>query len=112
MNKKVLIIEDDPTTQRLYAHIFREHFPEVELDIACSVRKATEHLQNNDYDLYIVDLMLSDDTSGSIMINTYYRPMIVISGIEVNNKLHSVEYLQKPIRTNELVSLVKKLIYK
>ena len=108
-NKRALIVEDDVVTQRLYTHILNNKFG-ICTDIADSIDVAAKFLKNQTYDLYIVDMMLNGNVGGSALVNTQYRPMIVITGLHIKQKLKSVEYLQKPIDVDEFESVVKKLI--
>lgn len=111
-NKKILIIEDDPVMQKLYLTILNKYFDNsnIGIDIACSIKKASEYLSNNVYDLYIVDLILKKGMNGTIMINTNYRPMIVVSAVDITHKLNSVDYIQKPINIQKFIDLVLKII--
>ncbi len=107
--KRILIVEDDVISQRLYKHILNQNF-DVEIDRTDSVEAALDYLKTVKYDLYIVDLQLNGELDGSILVNTNYRPMIVITGMHVEQELKSVGYLQKPIDNNRFIALVKEML--
>ncbi len=107
--KKILIVEDDVASQRLYKHILTENF-DVKIDIASSVECAIKYIKDTVYDLYIVDLTLEGNVNGSVLVNTRYRPMIIITVMYIEKELKSMEYLQKPIDVDEFIELVKKLL--
>lgn len=110
-NKKhVIIIEDDKTTQSLYSYIFKQELKGIEFEIVDSVEEATPLLKSNHYDLYIVDMLLRGGVDGSVLINTKYRPMMIVTAIPIQQKVSSVEYMQKPINMDEFIEKVKQLI--
>lgn len=110
-NKKhVIIIEDDRSTHLLYSHIFKQELEDIQLEIVSSVEEAIPLLKSRQYDLYVVDMILAGGIDGSVLINTDYRPMMIVSAIPIQQKPSSVEYMQKPIDVDMFVEKVKQIV--
>lgn len=106
--KSILVIEDDIAQQKFYKMVLESE--DYEVALASSIEEAIPFLDSRVYDLYIVDAILNSGESGTTLIDTSYRPMLIISGLEFEN-LESVRSLQKPISIELLKKTVHNMIY-
>jgi DNA-binding NtrC family response regulator len=106
--KSILIIEDDTAQQEFYRMVLeREGYIVM---IFGSIREAIPSLESCVCDLYIIDAILKDGEDGTSLIETSYRPMLIISGLEFE-ELESVRSLQKPITAGLLKDVIRDMIY-
>lgn len=115
---KILLIEDDPISIHLTSEIIALF--DTELDTAFTGRRALACLKNKDYDLILLDLNLPD-TSGIFILDQLGKSgrnqkavTIVLTGnrqkkvaIQCIN-LGAKNYIVKPLRRDNLVSLCEK----
>ncbi len=105
--KKILLVEDDEMLQKLFKTVLEKEGYLV--DITDNVIGAANMSCLKSYDLYLVDLGLKGGVSGSKLIDTDLRPMVIVTAYEVRN-LETVGYLRKPFKNGSLVETVKKYI--
>ncbi len=105
----ILIIEDEVLAAEGLAKLIRQYDPAIEI-LACvdSVREAVEWFQNNPApDLAFLDIQLADGLSFDIFEKTkVHCPVIFTTAYDEYAlkafKVHSVDYLLKPIDLEEL----------
>lgn len=108
--KKVLIVEDSKFQQNLYKSVLRNEGYYIEC--VCTIKDAIIKAATTTYDLYIVDILLSDAVSGINLIDVdTMRPMLVVTALLLED-MATVEYIQKPISKDRLVHTVRKLLNK
>lgn len=111
---KVFIIEDEIPAQINLKRILKQSFENVEfVGEADSVSSSVEWLKNpkNDADIIFMDVELSDGTCFEIFKKVDVTPKVIITTAYDNYaikafKVHSVDYLLKPIDKDELVAAV------
>jgi two-component system NtrC family response regulator len=112
--KNILIIDDDKYIQQVFARILRKQG--YQADSAETGQEAIEKLQNQRYDLALVDVKLPD-TNGTDLIqrmHTTYPNMIKIAitgfpSLEDATKVidrGASAYLVKPVKSEELIMLI------
>ena len=108
---KALIVEDDPFSQKLFAHIIRDTFDGFKIIIAGNYDEAKRVLlTTNEVKFAIVDIFLGDSKSGLDLLN-YLRlngwdmPVMITSSVPhqtfhqmVNPRIKTPVYLQKPFQ--------------
>lgn len=115
---KVLCVEDDPVAQFMFADVVTKAGGACEK--ATSIAEATKQIQDQKFDLVILDRRLPDG-DGLLLINAIQRSqpncrIMVISALdETRDKdlgigLGAAEYLAKPIDPVELGNLIHKLL--
>jgi len=114
---KVLIIEDEPpAARRLQSQLDKLNFDFELVDIIDSVKSGISFLSNfKNIDLIFMDIQLSDGLSFEIFTEVEFDiPVIFTTAFDsymLNAfKVHSVDYLLKPIELEELKSATDKFI--
>lgn len=113
--KTILIIDDDKSTLRVYARILQKEG--YKTDTAETGQEAVEKINNQSYDLALVDMKLPDMNGTDLLprLHAAYPNMIkiVITGFPtVEDGTKSLDrgaeaYLVKPVRTEELLNIIK-----
>lgn len=108
--KKILILEDDPLTVKLYQTLLKEYT----VDIAYNVVDALEFAENKDYDCYIVDIHIKNSRYiGIDFINCIREPekILITTTLDINYFLNSqyqhINKLRKPIQNETFTQLVR-----
>ena len=114
--KRILVVEDSPTTAGIITHILGAF--NYETVTAGTGQKAMEAIQSQRPDLVLLDVLLPD-TNGSIICQrlkadpaTWDIPVVYLTSkseatIEAGRAMHSADgYLAKPIRQWELVNRI------
>lgn len=112
---KVLIIEDESLVAKDLVNNLKKIEPEINIiEVLSSVKQSTQWLQQNKLpDLIFCDIQLSDGVSFDIF-STVKIDCPIIFTTAFNEyalkafKLNSIDYLLKPIDTNELKSAIEK----
>lgn len=124
--RKVLIVEDDPFSQRLFANILLAVDSQLDILFAENCTEAESYLilYHHAIDLVILDVYLSDERTGIdfYKILTHFDievPILITSSISESQlidllqkeKLRRVPFLQKPFHpdlcTSALLTLIK-----
>lgn len=111
---KVLIVEDEKFAQQRMTELLLELEPGIKIEAALdSVENTVKWLSNNEVDLILMDIHLSDDISFSIFDQLEIKtPVIFTTAYDKYAlrafKVHSVDYLLKPIDKEELRSSLQK----
>lgn len=110
------IIEDEPRARKLLENLLSANFPDIEvLGSAPSVKGSVEWLSSNEADIIFMDVELQDgnsfqifdqvDIKGNVIMTTAYDSYAV-KAFEVN----SLDYLLKPIETEDLRRAVSRAV--
>ncbi|MDO9510363.1 MAG: LytTR family DNA-binding domain-containing protein [Bacteroidales bacterium] len=111
---KVLIVEDEEIAAGRLAELLHETEAGIEImNIIGSVDETVSWLETNTPDLMFFDIQLSDGISFSIFDKIDVRiPVIFTTAYDQYAirafKLHSIDYLLKPVNTNDLSMALKK----
>ena len=112
---RVLIVEDEPYAQNELKRLLAKTGKEIEiLDCLDSVDEAVEWFQLNDEpDLLFLDIQLSDGLSFEIFNQVKFKtPVIFTTAYDEYAiqafKLNSIDYLLKPIKSDELEAALEK----
>ncbi len=113
---KVFIIEDELPAQANLKRILKQNFDDVEfVGEADSVKSSVQWLKNpkNEADIIFMDVELSDGVCFEIFKKVDVTPKVIITTAYDNYaikafKVHSVDYLLKPIDNDELVAAVER----
>lgn len=103
----VLIVDGDQGSLRQVSAEIHHHFPRVDTSLAASVEQAVNMAEDQEYDLFIIDLGIRGFSGVKLMsilkgMNGYAdTPFIFMSGIaELKNKLEreypDIDYFDKP----------------
>lgn len=107
MDKRILIVEDDSSLQLIYKKVLeKEGFV---VDVVDNVQSALESYNQNEYILFIVDILLKGNLTGDALIDSNLRPMLVVTALQLE-PMYSTYYLRKPIRNKDLVAKVYEII--
>ncbi len=112
---KLLIVEDDESTINIYKYALKKYF---EITAAKTSEEFHTVLENQQYQMFIMDLSLKGSVSDGIElvqelrnIDTYKRtPIFVITGHALNFEEQrsidagATEFLRKPIDLKKLIS--------
>lgn len=116
---KALIIEDELTGQNLIKNLLETHFREVQLcGIADSVNKSLKLIAEQRPHLVFMDVQIKGGSGFDVLSELKEWDFEVIFITAYNNyaikaiKAEALDYLLKPINTNEFIAAVKKAIDK
>lgn len=115
---RILVVDDDPYFLRVLSRILAgENF---QVNTADDATQAAQALQRNNFDIVVSDLRLPDGDGLSIIQGLRRSgaetPVIILTAYgEVDSYLAAmnagaVEYLNKPVRTEELVAVIRKCL--
>ena len=118
--KKILIVEDDKEMQEMYRMIFSEHKESYDIDIEGEAHNALRILPEKSYNLVILDILMDPIPGDTFFVitrsykKTQTIPILVVSVLAEDalsnlKKINHVEFLQKPITAEQLISKVKKM---
>lgn len=111
---KVLIVEDEKFAQQRMTELLLDLEPGIQIAAAIdSVENSVKWLSENEVDLILMDIHLSDDISFSIFDQLEIKtPVIFTTAYDKYAlrafKVHSIDYLLKPIDKEELRSSLQK----
>ncbi|NNL90783.1 MAG: response regulator transcription factor [Saprospiraceae bacterium] len=119
-NIKIIIIEDEAIiAQDLALTLTKEGY--IVSAIAMSYKKAIEALNNNPFDIALVDINLNAEKTGielgRIIHNQYNKPFIYLTSYSDKETMRSVlpthpsGYLIKPIKKNDLRNALEIAVY-
>ena len=125
--KNILIIDDDVILTRSMQAILEDH--QFNVDVANDAKTGMEKFNSSKPDLLILDVMMSSELEGHKLAHAIKSdpgnkelPILVITGMKdaigVNirdafegiDSLPSLEMMDKPFETDELISRVKEMI--
>ncbi|MES2769306.1 MAG: response regulator [Bdellovibrionota bacterium] len=105
---KIMIIEDSPTTLKLYKKEIAEKY---DVDYFQDARSALSHYENTKYDLVITDLMLPLKSGEALIFDIKYsnptQKIAVISGSPDSLQLKeydNIQVFEKPAKICEIIS--------
>lgn len=110
---KILVIDDEPTMIKLTKDIF-ETF-ELSADFALSAEDAFCFLENNCYDLMLLDMKLPNMSGFDFFKKLKLSiPVLIVSGFRKEDVMEKflnekdVTFLQKPFSVQELLNMIEK----
>ena len=120
--KKVLIVDDDRNMHILYKDLFLEGQKEYGLDFAVNVEKAIDTINQKNFDLVILDIVM-EPLSGQYLLlklredekmKNLHIPVIVVSVLEKKElgflkKQYGVYIFQKPLNTDKFMKVVEEI---
>ncbi len=110
MTNRIFILEDDLIMIKLYKSILKDF----DITSCNTVSKAIDICKNNNFDLYIVDiLILGSDLSGEDLINLGILPVLVVTGykLEEITNFNNINYIRKPVRPSVLLTTINKILH-
>jgi two-component system, LytTR family, response regulator len=117
---KALILDDDKRICNLLKSLLEKYFSKSfdTIDVVSNTQEAIETIQKSDYHLFLFDIHLGKETSFDIFnfIEKNKAKVIFITGHEkyaINAiKVDAIDYILKPIQTQEFKNAVEKAISK
>lgn len=112
---KALIVEDEPRAQRVLENLLRTNFPEVQVvGITSSVKETLAWLGRESADVIFLDVELSDGNCFDLFAQTEISAQVVMTTAYDNYavkafEVGSVDYLLKPIETEDLRRAVERV---
>jgi DNA-binding LytR/AlgR family response regulator len=122
MSKKhIFVLDDDPNHLASIKKLLEEKIPECTVTPASTTEKGYTLLSAHDYDLFILDVLLSDGSGLDFAFTVRGIPkfsmtwIVFISGhdayaLEAMRSAHCYDYIVKPYDPGELVGMVRKLL--
>ena len=119
MNSRILMVEDDPKIREGILDYFSGKAPEYEMDTATDGRQGMEKIEENVYDLILLDVMLPEMSGFELMLRirrTMDVPVIFMTArTGEDDRLYGYElgcddYVCKPFSLAELLAKVHALI--
>lgn len=115
-SKRILCVEDNQDTCEVVGFIFRDY----EMVFAGTVRDAAPHIDNEDFDLYMLDNWLPDgsgiDLCKKIRELKPEAPIIFTSAVGMKQDIDEAiaagadRYILKPVEPETLRNVVKELV--
>jgi len=117
MSKEILIVEDDADMQLFYKEILRKE--DYNITFASSGKEGLRRVQDNKYDLIILDIIMEEPTGDRLFAmirknpNSKDVPVIFSTVFKKDSyactkALGNVSFLEKPFRREELLNEIKK----
>lgn len=123
MNKKILVVDDEPEFLKFIEHILRQYCPGYRLDCCTDGQEAVEKAVRSSPDLILLDVSLITTDGFAVCRQLKSRaesadiPVLMVSGAltEKSHRVHGMEvgadgYILKPFHPLELVSQVRALL--
>lgn len=123
MNKKILVVDDEPEFLRFIEHVLRQYCPGYQLDLCTDGREAAEKAQQTSPDIILLDVSLTTTDGFTVCRQLKSRqeladiPVLMVSGAltEKSHRALGMEagadgYICKPFHPLELVSQVRALL--
>jgi len=119
-NKKILIVEDDQHIRKLLTILIRKE--DVEIDEAVEGNEALQKLQDNRYDLVILDIMMPNVDGFSILKELREKPataqlpvIIVTAKTEDKDLMRGYSmganyYITKPFEPQDLIHSIELIL--
>lgn len=120
MNKKVLIVEDNPINAELLKEMLYQM--NISSEVIYDGRQVFNILENNDFDLIFLDVMMPEISGYEIMEKISHDtkkrniPVVFISALSESKdiirglELGSYDYITKPFKINELKAKVQSIL--
>lgn len=114
---KILIIDDDTRLRELLKEYLNNN--NYDTDIVKNSKEASEMIQNNQYDLLIIDVMLPGENGIDFLKEIRIKsniPAIILSAVsDVEDRIYGLEsgandYMTKPFEPKELILRIKNLL--
>lgn len=123
--KKILIVEDDKDMHEIYSDIFSDTKHLYEVVFTFNVKEAIEKLNTEEFDLIILDIIM-EPISGTYLYLKLVQdgkfkekeiPVIIVSVMKERNlqrlkEIKEVYILNKPIRKDNFLEKINKLIFR
>ncbi len=118
--KRVLVVEDDADTAFTLKELLQANG--YDADVAHEVKQAWLLLQQRQYDLVTLDLNLNGENGGEFFLKLRDSddfsklPVLVVSAfiqqgkLQLNAIAHAVDWLEKPVNTDELIIKIEHLL--
>jgi DNA-binding NtrC family response regulator len=110
---RILLIEDDANVRMLMEHVLLHE--DYEVETAGTVQRARVLIACSDYDLVIADGRLPDGTGMMLADEAEERgiPSLIVTGYAfelMNEDLGRFDFLLKPVRPDELLQAVERVL--
>ncbi|MFH1238653.1 MAG: response regulator [bacterium] len=117
--KQILIVEDDKDMQEIYEDMFGDE-RDYKVDIVDRAAEALRKLQEKNYHLVILDIIMEPVTGDSLFLyiradkKTKETPVLVVSVLspvtmEKLKRINHIDFLQKPISRGQLIEKIEKM---
>ena len=118
--KRILIIEDDKEMADLYQDMFKERMNEYDIVIENNAESALARLDNESFDLIILDIIMEPMTGDSFYIfarldKKIMIPVLVVSVLSPDTlknleKIDNISFLQKPVTEEQLFEVIDTIL--
>ena len=118
--KKILIVEDDTEMITLYKDMFKERLDTYEIQTEHNAESALKKLDEETFDLIILDIIMEPLTGDSFYIFTRLDkkiniPVLVVSVLSPDTlknleKIDNISFLQKPINEAQLFGKIESIL--
>lgn len=118
--EKILVVEDDISSQQYYRFIFRDRF---EIRMVSSIMEAKQALEKESFGVALIDLSLPGGESGLELIRFLRKnypdgkpvPIAVTAHVFPQNQIEAMEagakeFLTKPILSKVLLDVIMKYV--
>ena len=115
-SRRILCVEDNQDTCEVVGFIFREY----EMVFAGTIKDAAPHIENEEFDLYLLDNWLPDGSGielcKKIRAKDPDAPIIFTSAVGMKNDVEQAmaagadRYILKPVEPENLRNVVKELL--
>lgn len=112
---KILYVEDDIIDLKFFKRLVKKGLPNFSYSFARSIDTARQLLTANNFDLIIVDSLLSDGTATDFLQYVQDIPIILVSGndiIQMKEQVQSTKvkaWLSKPLNKDSLLHAIQRL---
>ena len=118
--KKILIVEDDKEMITLYKDMFKDRLDVYEIQVENNAESALKRLDDETFDLIILDIIMEPMTGDSFYIFTRLdkkinTPVLVVSVLSPDTlknleKIDNISFLQKPINEDQLFEKIESVL--
>jgi DNA-binding response OmpR family regulator len=108
--KRIFVLEDDEVTRFLYTKLFKDKYNTV---ITSTIDQAIIEIAKTKFDLYILDIILSDSIHTGIELTKFnISPILIVSSMDIikSRMEHFTNIMRKPVKPNILIAKIESIL--
>ncbi len=118
---KILVVDDDEMVVELLKDVIKIRFDDANVYGVCKGSDAIRHLDEDEYDLVISDIMIPDMSGYEIAIYMQKQdiktPILFMTGASLDKVIprisfdnHKIDFIEKPFNMQQLIEKIKQYV--